>query len=56
LLPRARAIAAKIMKQPRTTRRLTAAVIRRPWKRLLVQDLGYHMAHEMMGIRLDRTA
>jgi enoyl-CoA hydratase/carnithine racemase len=55
LLPRARAIAAKIMKQPRATRRLTANVIRRPWKRLLVQDLGYHMAHEMMGVRLDRT-
>jgi enoyl-CoA hydratase/carnithine racemase len=56
LLPRAREIAAKIMKQPRSTRRLTAAVIRRPWKRLLAQDLGYHMAHEMMGIRLDATA
>ena len=55
LLPRAHEIAAKIMKQPRATRRLTSAVIRRPWKRLLVQDLGYHMAHEMMGIRLDAT-
>ena len=55
LLPRAHAIAAKIMEQPRATRRLTASVIRRPWKRLLVQDLGYHMAHEMMGVRLDRT-
>ena len=56
LLPRAREIAAKIMKQPRTTRRLTSAVIRRPWKQLLARDLGYHMAHEMMGIRLDATA
>ena len=55
LLPRAREIAAKIMKQPRATRRLTAAVIRRPWKRLLVQDLGYHMAHEMLALKLDAT-
>lgn len=55
LLPRAWEIAEKIMKKPRTTRRLTSAVIRRPWKRLLVQDLGFHLAHELLGIRVDRT-
>ncbi|RYD97827.1 MAG: enoyl-CoA hydratase/isomerase family protein [Sphingomonadales bacterium] len=53
LLPRAREIAATIMKQPRTTRRMTASVIRRPWKQLLVRDLGYHVSHEMLAMRLD---
>ncbi len=42
LLPRAWEIAEKIMKKPRTVRRLTSGVLRRPWKRLLVQDLGFH--------------
>jgi enoyl-CoA hydratase/carnithine racemase len=55
LLPRAWEIAEIIMKKPRTTRRLTSAVLRRPWKRLLVQDLGFHLAHEMLGLRLDRA-
>jgi hypothetical protein len=41
------------MKQPRTTRRLTAAVIRRPWKQLLVSDFGYHVAQEMLAMKLD---
>jgi enoyl-CoA hydratase/carnithine racemase len=53
LLPRAWAIAEQIMKKPRATRRFTSAVLRRPWKRLLVQDLGFHMAHEYVGIRID---
>jgi enoyl-CoA hydratase/carnithine racemase len=55
LLPRAWEIAEKIMKKPRTTRRLTASVLRRPWKRLLVQDLGFHLGHELLGLRLDRA-
>src|SRR5439155_3351158 len=55
LLPRAWEIAEKIMKKPRTTRRLTASVLRRPWKRLLVQGLGFHLGHELLGFRLDRA-
>ncbi len=53
LLPRAWEIGEKIMKKLRTVRRLTSAVLRRPWKRLLVQDLGFHLGHELLGIRLD---
>lgn len=53
LLPRARELAAQIMAQPRTTRRFTSALARRPWKQLLVQDLDYHVAHEMLALRLD---
>jgi enoyl-CoA hydratase/carnithine racemase len=52
LLPRAWEIAGKIMKKPRTVRRLTASVIHRPWKRRLVQDLGFGIAHELLGLRL----
>ena len=54
LVPRAWEIAEKIMKKPRSVRRLTSAVIRRPWKRLLVQDLGFHLGHELLGIRLEK--
>jgi enoyl-CoA hydratase/carnithine racemase len=53
LLPRARAIAEKIMKKPRATRRFTASVVRRPWKRRMLADLGHHMAHEFLAMRLD---
>ncbi len=45
LLPRAWEIAEKIMQKPRTIRRLTSAVLRRQWKRRLVEDLGFHVAH-----------
>lgn len=54
LLPRAWDIAEAIMKAPRTTRRLTHAIAQRPWKRRLVQDLGFGVAHEMFGIQADK--
>jgi enoyl-CoA hydratase/carnithine racemase len=54
LLPRAWEIAEAIMKAPRTARHLTHAIAQRPWKRRLVQDLGFGMAHEMFGIQADR--
>jgi enoyl-CoA hydratase/carnithine racemase len=50
LVPRAREIAQQIMKKPRSVRRLTSAVLRRQWKRRLVQDLGFHAAHELAGL------
>lgn len=49
LLARAWELAELIVKRPRTVRRLTHAVVQRPWKRRLVQDLGFGMAHEMFG-------
>jgi enoyl-CoA hydratase/carnithine racemase len=52
LLPRAQEIAEKIMQKPRSIRRLTSAVLRRQWKRRLVQDLGFHIAHELLGMHL----
>ncbi len=39
LLPRAWKIADHIMTQPRTTRRLTTQIVRRPWKKRITDDL-----------------
>lgn len=55
LLPRAWEIARAIMTSPRTARRLTHAIAARPWKRRLVHDLGFGLAHEMFGISSDRA-
>lgn len=54
LLPRAWEIAEKVMEKPRAVRRFTSAVLRRQWKRRLVQDLGFHIAHELLGMYLAR--
>jgi enoyl-CoA hydratase/carnithine racemase len=56
LLPRAWEIARGIMQSPRAARRLTHAIVQRPWKRRLVHDLGFGVAHEMFGISADRLA
>lgn len=54
LLPRAWEIAEKIMQKPRAIRRMTSAVLRRQWKQRLVQDLGFHVAHELLGMHLNK--
>jgi enoyl-CoA hydratase/carnithine racemase len=54
LLPRAWEIAEKIMQKPRAIRRFTSAVLRRQWKQRLVQDLGFHIAHELLGMHLNK--
>jgi len=56
LLPRAQEIAEKIMEKPRAIRRMTSAVLRRQWKRRLVQDLGFHIAHELLGMHLKEVS
>ena len=56
LLPRAWEIAEKIMQKPRAIRRMTSAVLRRKWKRRLVEDLGFHIAHELLGMHLNKSA
>ncbi|WP_433182079.1 enoyl-CoA hydratase/isomerase family protein [Actinoallomurus sp. CA-150999] len=47
LLPRAREYAGMLMDQPRTSRRMTHAVLQRPWKRRLVQDLAFGRSHQL---------
>lgn len=49
LLERAGKIADHIMKQPRTTRRLTTQIIRRPWKQRIVNDLDGGFGIQMFG-------
>jgi enoyl-CoA hydratase/carnithine racemase len=54
LLPRARRIAQAMMDKPRATRRLTHAIAQRPYRRRLLEDHGFGMAHELFGAFTDR--
>jgi len=49
IMDRAKEIADSIMKQPRTVRRLTTQVIRRPWKKRIVDDLDGGFGIQMFG-------
>jgi enoyl-CoA hydratase/carnithine racemase len=49
LIPRAYEIADFIMARHRTVRRLTAQVVRRPWKKRIVDDLDMTFGTEMFG-------
>ena len=40
--------------RPMAARRFTHAITARPWKRRLVQDFGFGLAHEMFGISADK--
>ncbi|MEV1168178.1 enoyl-CoA hydratase/isomerase family protein [Nonomuraea sp. NPDC049784] len=54
LLPRAWELAEAIRSRPKAARRLTHAIVSRPWKRRLVEDFGFGLAHEMFGISADK--
>ena len=49
LIARAYKIADHIMSQPRTTRRLTTQIVRRPWKQRIVSDLDGGVGIQMFG-------
>ena len=49
LITRAYTIADHIMSQPRTVRRLTTQIIRRPWKKRIVDDLDGGFGIQMFG-------
>ncbi len=49
LIERAYKIADHIMTQPRTTRRLTAQIVRRPWKQRIVNDMDGGFGVQMFG-------
>ena len=49
LIARAYQIADHIMTQPRTTRRLTTQIVRRPWKQRIVSDLDGGFGIQMFG-------
>ena len=45
-------VAEMIMQRPRNVRRLTASVLRRPWKQRLTRDPGFHIQAEMLAARI----
>ena len=49
LIERAYKLADHIMSQPRTTRRLTTQIVRRPWKQRIVSDLDGGFGSQMFG-------
>jgi hypothetical protein len=49
LISRAYQLADHIMTQPRTTRRLTTQIVRRPWKQRIVNDLDGGFGIQMFG-------
>lgn len=49
LVDRAYAIADHIMSQPRTTRRLTTQIVRRPWRQRITSDLDGGFGIQMFG-------
>lgn len=53
LMDRAWEIGEEIMKQPRTTRRLTSLLVKRPMRRVLFNDHQQHIAMEMYGYVLE---
>lgn len=53
LLPRAWELAEMIMNAPKSTRHFTHAVLSRPWKKALVEDQGFHLAHQMFDMAID---
>jgi enoyl-CoA hydratase/carnithine racemase len=56
LLERAWELADCIMRQPRTTRRLTTQIIRRPWKRRITDDLDGGFAIQMFAHVMEHKA
>jgi enoyl-CoA hydratase/carnithine racemase len=48
-LPRARAIAARILRMPKLARLMSKQIVRRQLQQRHVQDAGFHLAHELLG-------
>ncbi|NKN39088.1 enoyl-CoA hydratase/isomerase family protein [Agrobacterium sp. a22-2] len=49
LLEKARDLAHFIMKRPRYARWATHNILSRHWKKVLAEDFGFHMAHQMLA-------
>lgn len=56
LLPRAWELAEMMMERSRSTRRLSHSIIARPWKQAIVNDMGFHLTHQMFDMANDRQA
>lgn len=56
LLPRAWELAEMIMRRPSGARRMTHAIVSRPWKQRVVNDFGFHLFHQGFGVLTDGKA
>ena len=52
IIDRAYELAGTIMKQHRVNRRVTAQLIKRPWKRLITNDYDLHVSNEFYGLQV----
>lgn len=50
LLPRAWELAEMMMQRPRIARRLTHSLTVRPWRKLITEDLGYHVTTQLAAM------
>ena len=50
LMPRAREIARRILRMPKLARLMTKQIVRRQLHQRHVQDAGFHLAHELIGL------
>lgn len=50
LLPRAWELAEMIMRRPRMSRRLTHGITVRPWRKLVADDLGFHVMSQITAM------
>lgn len=55
LLIRARELARRLLRPHPSVRRLATQVVKRPWHRLLADDLGFHLSHELWGAMVHRN-
>jgi enoyl-CoA hydratase/carnithine racemase len=53
LLGRAWELANMMMERPRSVRHMTHSILSRPWKQALVDDQGFHLAHQMYDMAND---
>ena len=53
LLPRAWEIAEMMMERSKHTRRFAHSILSRPWKKAVVEDMGFHLAHQMLDMAND---
>ena len=56
LMARAWELAEMIMRRPRTVRRMTHAIVNRPFKQRLVNDFSFHLYHQVFAVLVDGEA
>lgn len=54
LLDRSTELAYQILKLPRIARRMQSQVLRRPWKRRMMDDMQVGLGHELLAMMLDK--